>query len=76
MDAAIAEVVEFVEGPTVGGSRDWPLAAIVELFTDPRTVLPDLGLAPNALLKAAAVRGPAIVSASGYATVDEWLLVR
>ena len=32
MDAAISAVVAFIEGPTVGGSRDWPLETILEIL--------------------------------------------
>ena len=53
MDTAIRAVVDFVEGPTVGGSRNLRVEVIVELLTDPKTVLPDLGVAPNALLTTA-----------------------
>ena len=75
MDAAICAVVDFVEGPTVGGSRDWPMDAVMELFADPETVLPDLGVAPNALLKAAMARGTATTPGTGSTTVNDWLSV-
>ena len=75
MDAAICAIVDFVEGPTVGGSRDWPMDAVMELFADPETVLPDLGVAPNALLKAAIALGTAATPDTGSTTVEEWLLV-
>ena len=76
MNAAARAVVEFVEGPTVGGSRDWPVEAVFELFSDPKTILPDLGVAPNALLKAAMSRSTPTLPDGGYPTVNEWLSVR
>ena len=75
MDAAIAAVVDFVESPTVGGSRNLPMEVIVEVLTDPRTSLPDLGVAPNALLKAAMARGTTATPDSWSITVLDWLLV-
>ena len=75
MDAAICAIVDFVEGPTVGGSRDWPMDAIMELFADSRTVLPDFGVAPNALLKAATACGSVTTPDTGSTTVEEWLSV-
>ena len=75
MDAAICAVVDFVEGPTVGGSRDLPMEVVLDLLTDPRIDLPDLGVAPNALLKAAMTRGTATTPDTGSTTVEEWLSV-
>ena len=75
MDAAIRTVVDFVEGPTVGGSRDSPMDVVLELLTDSKIKLPDLGVAPNALLKAAMARGTATTPDTGSATVEDWLSV-
>ena len=75
MDAAICAVMDFVEGPTVGGSRDLPIEVVFDLLTDPRIDLPDLGVAPNALLKAAIARGTATTPDTGCTTVDDWLSV-
>ena len=36
MDAAVTAVVAFIEGPTVGGSRDWPLETILEILGNTR----------------------------------------
>ena len=76
MGAAICSVVEFVESPTVGGSRNFSVEVIIELLTDPRIALPDLGVVPEALLRAAIARGAATVPGVATSiTVAEWLSV-
>ena len=53
MEAAVDAIVAFIEGPDVEGTRDWPIDTIWAVLDNPRTVLPDIGIAPRALLLAA-----------------------
>ena len=53
MEAAINTVVAYIEGPDVKGSRDWPLETVWAVLDSPRTSLPDIGIAPSILLRAA-----------------------
>ena len=50
MNVAVAAVVEFVESAAVGGICTQPLTFLVELLTEVRDRLPDIGIAPKALL--------------------------
>ena len=53
MEAAINTVVAYIEGPDVEGARDWPLETVWAVLDNPRTSLPDIGIAPSILLRAA-----------------------
>ena len=52
MGRAVAAVVSFVEAPAIEGSRDWPVDTLVEVLREYKSALPDLGVAPTALLLA------------------------
>ena len=76
MAASLAAVVSFIEGATIGGSRDWPLDMILDILADPKTTLPDLGIAPNSMLLSAIRRGVVEMDASPFTSLEQWLSVR
>ena len=57
MGRSIQAVVAFLEGPDVQGSRVWPRDTLVEVLKENRGRLPDLGIAPAAMLLSALDRG-------------------
>ena len=76
MHRSVLDVVSFIEGPIVEGSRDWPLDLTLELLTDAKTVLPDIGIAPKVLLLSAARRRVVSVDTGPFISLEHWLAVR
>ena len=76
MEAAMLAVVAFIESPAMGGSRDWPVEMTMELLDDPRTVLPDIGIAPKALLVSATTIRDVAAGSATFVSFEQWLLVR
>ena len=78
MARAVAAVIAFVESPANDCSRDWPLDTLLEVLVEFSAALPDLGVAPTALLLSALQRGATEgePSPSASVSVDEWMSVR
>ena len=76
MARSVSAVVSFVESPSVGGSREWPLATIVDILNDADGDVPGLGLAPTKLLQSA-LRNVVLEQCSTDAiSLEQWLSVR
>ena len=60
----MSTIVSYIEGPEVEGTRDWPIETLWEVLGDPRMALPDIGIAPSALLAAALHRRDPVSAAA------------
>ena len=67
MDAVVA----YIEGPDVDGTRQWPVETIWSVLDNPRTVLPEIGIAPRSLLTSALRAQRTSIAASGTAQLYE-----
>ena len=76
MTQAVQAVISFVEGPDVDGSRDLPVETVIEIILHPETTLPDLGVAPTAMLLSACERSLVQLDSLPLSpTFEEWLQV-
>ena len=74
MHRAVTAVVSFVEEPSVGGHRTMPLDILTETLRERASSLPDIGVAPTALLTAALARPDQ--ARMSFTPLLPWLSVR